>query len=227
MFLGKLLIAAGIALAIFSTPVSAVDTELSQVEVDDLTFMREEEKLARDVYVELYQHFKDRDVEMMILANIAVSEQKHMDAMLEQLDKYQLEDPAVDLAPGEFDNGTLAALYQNLVSDNEKNVPVLSEPAAGGKVSPMAALRVGAWIEERDMIDIMHAIANTNRADIVGVYTNLLCGSREHLRAFVKHIGADVYQPQILHSTAGRGGEVNPMETLDYWLGDASDAICM
>ncbi|MBT8430341.1 MAG: DUF2202 domain-containing protein, partial [Gammaproteobacteria bacterium] len=104
---------------------------------------------------------------------------------------------------------------------------VIDEPVAGGKVSPEAAFYVGAWIEERDMIDILHAIGNTSRAEIVGVCTSLLCGSREHLRTFVKHLGADSYQPQLVYSATGTTGEINPLETLEYWLGDESDAICM
>jgi hypothetical protein len=200
---------------------------LSDQEVNDLLFMREEEKMARDVYSELYRHFKENDIEMIILARIAASEQRHMDAMLNLLDKYQLNDPAAGLEPGEFDNSVLAALYQNLVSDSEANETILGEPAEGGKVSPGAALYVGAWIEERDMLDIMHAIANTSRADIVGVYTNLLCGSREHLRAFVGQLGAADYQPQLLHPAADAGSEVKPEETLEFWLGSESDVICL
>jgi len=227
MFSRQSLFAAGLAAAILGAPAAAVDTRLTDIETEDLLFMREEEKLARDVYAELYQHFKEQGVEMIILANIAVSEQRHIDAMRQQLEKYRLDDPAVDLGPGEFDNEVLAALYDNLVSDSQNNAPILGEPKVGGRVSPEAALYVGAWIEERDMIDILHAIANTSRADIVGVYTNLLCGSREHLRAFVKRIGVEDYHPQILHSAMESGGEVDPTETLEYWLGDASDAMCL
>lgn len=208
------------------SPLYADEADLSELEIDDLVFMREEEKMARDVYAELYQYYKENGIELIVLANITLSEQRHMDAMLDLLEKYQLEDPAADLNPGEFENGVLAAVYENLVSGSEQNQTILEEPLSGGKVSPEAALYVGAWIEERDMIDILHAIENTSRADIVGVYTNLLCGSREHLRAFVKRLGADGYQPQLLHSST-TGGDLNPMETLEYWLGDQSDEICM
>jgi hypothetical protein len=210
-----------------SAPLYADNDDLLELEIADLAFMREEEKMARDVYAELYQYYKERGIELIILANITVSEQKHMDAMLSLLEKYQLEDPAAGLERGEFENTVLAAVYANLVSDSEANQTILDEPVAGGKVSREAALYVGAWIEERDMIDILHAIGNTSRAEIVGVYTSLLCGSREHLRAFVKRLGADNYQPQLLHSSTATTGEINPVETLEYWLGDESDAICI
>jgi len=227
MFTEKLKIVACALIMGLSTSLSANDFDLSEQEIDDLSFMREEEKMARDVYAELYQYYKENGTELFVLANITLSEQQHMDAMLRLLDRYQLADPAAGLERGEFDNPVLAALYENLVSDNEANQTILDEPDRGGKVSPEAALYVGAWIEERDMVDILHAIANTSRAEIVGVYTSLLCGSREHLRAFVKHLGADSYQPQILYSPAGGSGDVDPVETLEYWLGDESDAICM
>lgn len=85
----------------------------------------------------------------------------------------------------------------------------------------------GAWIEERDMLDIMHAISNTGHADIAGVYTKLLCGSRSHLRAFVSLLGADAYEPQLLYAADKAGSDVPAVETIEYWLGDDSDAICI
>ena len=226
MFTRRLLVIVSALSMVLSTPLYADESMLSEQEIEDLTFMREEEKMARDVYADLYQYYKERGTEMIVLANITRSEQRHMDAILNRLDKYQLEDPAADLEHGEFDNPVLADVYRNLVSDSEANQAILNEPSSGGKVSPEAALYVGAWIEERDMIDIMHAIANTSRADIVGTYTSLLCGSREHLRAFVKLLGADDYQPQLLYSSDETGGDVDPLETLEYWLGNASDAMC-
>jgi len=214
-------------LVALSAPLYAAKDLLSDQEVADLTFMREEEKLAHDVYAELYEHYKESGIELIVFARIATSEARHVDAMLGLLDKYRLDDPAEGLGPGEFDNTVLAALYDNLVSDSEANPTILGEPTSGGKVGPEAALTVGAWIEERDMIDILHAIANTGRADIVGVYTNLLCGSRDHLRAFVKLLGEDDYRPQLLYSADAVTDDVPAVETLEYWLGDASDEICM
>jgi hypothetical protein len=227
MFARKFIVVASVLFAALSGPLYAKNAALSELEIGDLTFMREEEKLARDVYAELYQYYKEGGTELLILANIATSEQQHMDAMLNLLDKYGLDDPAAGMEPGEFENTTLAALYQNLVSDSDANQPVLSEPTSGGKVSPVAALYAGAWIEERDMLDIMHAIENTSRVDIVGVYTELLCGSRSHLRAFVKQLGPDDYEPQILYSSDDAGSGAPPEETLEYWLGDESDEVCM
>ena len=62
---------------------------------------------------------------------------------------------------------------------------------------------------------------------IVGVYTDLLCGSREHLRAFVKHLGAENYQPQLLYPSDAGNRDIDPLETLEYWLSEESDQMCM
>ena len=67
---------------------------LTQAEIDALWFMREEEKLARDVYLVLAEKW-----DLGLFWNIAESEQQHMDAVLKLLKKYGLEDPAGD--PGD------------------------------------------------------------------------------------------------------------------------------
>ena len=84
--------------------------ELTAQEVDGLAFMREEEKLARDVYLTLYDQWN-----MPVFQNIAGSESTHMDAVLTILDRYGLEDPSAEKAVGEFTNPDLQALYDQLV----------------------------------------------------------------------------------------------------------------
>ena len=64
-----------------------VDT-LSDQEKTDMAFMREEEKMARDLYTVFRQKYRDR-----IFGNIASSEQKHMDAILQLLKVYSQPDP--------------------------------------------------------------------------------------------------------------------------------------
>lgn len=148
---------------------------LSDEEVEDLEFMREEEKLARDVYLFLYDVW-----DKQVFSNIAESEQTHTDAVLELLERYDLEDPAEDNAKGVFANSELQALYDQLVND--------------GSASLIDALIVGALIEEIDMIDIQHAIDRVEgNNDIVLLYENLMKGSRNHLRAFVKNLDSQGY----------------------------------
>jgi hypothetical protein len=154
---------------------------LDPVEESDALFMREEEKLARDVYIRMDQLWN-----MRVFSNIAQSEQRHMDAMLNMLNLYGLPDPAAGNGPGEFTNQGLQALYDELVADGSRSV--------------LDAYYVGALIEETDIRDIEIAIGNTDEQPLIDTYSNLLAGSRNHLRAFVGHIektGID-YVPVIL-----------------------------
>lgn len=130
-----------------------------------LTYMREEEKLARDVYLFLYEKWQSR-----VFKNIAASEQTHMDAVKTLLDRYGIADPADGNAAGVFDNSELQALYGDLIQD--------------GSVSLVDALEVGVEIEETDIADLNAGIASTKRKDIITLYSNLLAGSYNHLDAF-------------------------------------------
>jgi hypothetical protein len=141
---------------------------LSQTEADTLNFMREEEKLARDVYFVMFTYWSSKT-----FTNIAESEQTHMEAIKTLLDKYGLPDPA-DPEIGVFNNTELQELYDDLV-------------VQGGN-SKLDALMVGALIEEVDIEDLQRAIDQTDKQDLRRVYGNLMSGSENHLRAFVSQI---------------------------------------
>jgi hypothetical protein len=155
--------------------------ELTALEADNLTYMREEEKLARDVYLTMYDAWG-----LNIFSNIAASEQTHTDAVAEMLEKYKLPDPVVDDRVGIFVNQKLIDLYDTLL--------------ARGYQSSLEALYVGALIEEVDMVDLKRAIEETDNEDTQQLYENLLSGSRNHLRAFVGLIEDQgiVYEAQFL-----------------------------
>lgn len=143
--------------------------DLSTAEKDGLIFMREEEKLARDVYQTLYEQWNKP-----VFSNIAQSEQTHTEAIRQLLEKYNIEDPVRDDTVGVFTNPDFAKLYKDLV--------------AQGKQSEEEALKVGALIEDLDIKDLNDRITQTDNADIKAVYENLLRGSRNHLRAFTKQL---------------------------------------
>ncbi len=154
---------------------------LTQTEIDGIMQMREEEKLARDVYLYLYEKWQ-----LPIFNNIAASEQQHMEAMKTLIDTYSLDDPIKQNEIGSFTNETISKLYNELTTQ-------------GGR-SLADALTVGAKIEELDIRDINNLIEQTNKTDIINVYENLMKGSRNHLRAFMKNIdrlGLD-YTPEYL-----------------------------
>jgi hypothetical protein len=148
--------------------------------------MREEEKLARDVYQALSAQWGAR-----VFDNIAAAEATHMQAVKVLLDRYDLPDPAAGNAPGKFTNPDLQALYDQLV--------------AQGSQSLASAYQVGATIEEIDIMDLQEQLAATSQTGITTVYSSLLRGSQNHLRAFNRNLErqtGDSYVPQTMSQEA-------------------------
>lgn len=154
---------------------------LSAAEIGSLTFMREEEKLARDVYITMYDKWG-----LNIFSNISSSEQTHMDAILMLLNKYGLTDPVGSNAVGVFSDSALQILYNQLV--------------AQGSVGILEAYKVGATIEDLDISDLKNALAEIDNQDIILVFDMLTKGSRNHLRSFYKNIlnVGGTYLPQYI-----------------------------
>lgn len=154
---------------------------LSPAELATLSFMREEEKLARDVYITLYNKWG-----VNIFSNISNSEQIHMDAILMLLNKYSLTDPVGSNAVGVFNNTTLQNLYNQLLVQ--------------GNTSILEAYKVGATIEDLDIFDLKNALFGNDNQDIKLVYDMLTKGSRNHMRSFYKNmLNVDgTYFPQYI-----------------------------
>jgi hypothetical protein len=176
----------------------AVTGELSAAEEEALIYMREEEKLARDVYLALYDLWG-----LPVFQNIAGSEQNHMDSVLSVLDAYGIADLAENHGAGEFSIPEFRSLYDQLL--------------AQGQLSLADALRVGATIEELDIVDLNERVAQTDNETIVQIFSNLVAGSENHLRAFVSNLQNQIgeqYVPvyldqstfQAIMSDAGNGG---------------------
>ena len=145
---------------------------LNDIEKNYLLLMREEEKLARDVYQALNAKWNHRT-----FTNIAKSEQQHMDSLKVLLDRYGIPDPTAGKKPGEFTNQKLQGLYAELVKK--------------GSASLSAALAVGVEVEKLDIADLEEAISKTTQNDINVVYKNLLRGSNNHLKAFSSQPGGN------------------------------------
>jgi hypothetical protein len=173
--------------------------ELSEAEIEGLLHMREEEKLARDVYLSLY-----REWNQLIFQNIAESEQRHMDAVKTLLEKYNLLDPVFDDTEGVFTDLNLQNLYHELVNK--------------GRVSRVQALYVGATIEDLDIFDLMECIHDADNVDIKTVYQNLMKGSRNHLRAFVSQLLSYEVEYSAVYLTQQEIDEIinSPMERGHY-----------
>jgi len=157
--------------------------ELNDAEIESILFMREEEKLARDVYLTLYDQYNLR-----VFNFIPRSEQAHMNALKVLIDRYELTDPVANDVIGVFQNEDLQQLYTDLVEQ--------------GSVSEIEALKVGALIEEIDILDLDHALAEVieDNLDMTRIYTNLRRGSTFHLRAFVWNlkVRGEIYTPQVM-----------------------------
>lgn len=166
---------------IFSTTSNHVCAmDLTDTEKADLLYMREEEKLARDVYLLSYDLYG-----MKIFYNISQSEQRHMDYMKDLLESYNMQDPASG-EKGVFTNVDLQTLYNDL--------------AAKSKLSLLDALIAGATIEDLDIRDLDNCLAQTGIDNIKSVYDKLNCASGNHMRAFSKQIvnQGGMYVPQYL-----------------------------
>ena len=155
---------------------------LDATEIHHLEFIREEEKLARDVYIVMAEKWGNP-----IFSLIIESEQRHMDAMLKLLNYFDIEDPVKDDGVGSFTDPDIGGLFTTLTER--------------GLASEDEALAVGAFIEEYDILDIWKAVGETDVDHINDVYTNLYEGSYNHLRGYVynweKNTGR-VYEPELL-----------------------------
>lgn len=143
---------------------------LSSEDAEEVLWVREEEKLARDVYLTLYEQWG-----LTTFRNIAQSEQTHMDAVKEQLIiPYGLEDPVTTDTVGVFTDPELQAIYNQLI---EK-----------GSASIEDAVEIGMLIEDMDIFDLQEAMEKTDNEDIIRVFSSLENGSENHMRAFYRQV---------------------------------------
>ena len=150
-------------------PISLSSTSLSDEERESIIYMREEEKLARDVYKMMYAKYNLRP-----FRNISQAEERHMELMKDLLTKYNISDPVSSDETGSFTNSTLNELYKKLIDQ--------------GNLSLIESLKAGALIEEVDIKDLDKQLSVTQNSDIKDTYTYLRQGSENHLRAYVKNL---------------------------------------
>ena len=173
---------------------------LNADELTSLLQMREEEKLAKDVYNALYEKWK-----INVFTNISSSEQKHTDAVLTLINKYDLTDPVDKNVAGVFSDSGLQNLYNQLV--------------AQGNISVLDAYKVGATIEDLDIFDLEEALLKSDNQDIKYVYDLLTMGSRNHMRSFYGQIVGlgGTYTAQFITQAALESIVTSPRETGNSW----------
>ena len=154
--------------------VAAADAGLTQ----DLQYMREEERMARD----LYKAFADKYDNAAPFRNITVSEGRHFDAVGTLLDRYDVSDPSAGKAAGTYAFPEIQKLYDGWL--------------AKGNASLQAAYGVGVELETADVADLKEAVNKRTEADVDRVFTALLNGSEQHLKAFQAAVDGKVLGTQ-------------------------------
>lgn len=193
---------------------AAVATGLDADEVSHLTFMREEEKLARDVYLTFSRMYPQQNVFSVIATE---SEQTHTDTIRDRLRQFDLVDPNPNTNDLPESIGVFTGSEWGRYFDEK-----FEELTQAGSQNELAALYVGALIEELDMHDIADCpqvmvdagykdpcgLRYTDERSIINAYRSLIDGSENHLRAYVGQIEAVIgegkYEAQYLTQ-----GEVN------------------
>lgn len=162
--------------------VQSLDYNVTNEDKQALLFMLEEEKLARDTYSFLYTKWGINQFN-----NIKDSEQSHMDAIINLLQAYNV--PYTLLPEGQFSVPALQDYYNLFVTN--------------GSISSANALQIGATIEDLDIVDLEDYMNDTQNTSIISVFEKLQCGSRNHIRSFVKTITTSgaTYTPLFLTVT--------------------------
>lgn len=145
-------------------------SSLTVAERDDILFLREEEQMAHDLYIRWAGMYP-----VPVFSNIAASETRHISEVQLLIDRYGLQGNPIGNASTGYHNTTIQSLYTIL--------------AAQGDASLTGAFEAGLAVEERDIADLDHALATTNRADIIQVWSSLRQGSENHKSAFLRQLG--------------------------------------
>jgi len=180
--------------------VLAVDP-LPELVAQTLQDVREQEKLSHDVYLYFSGLYVDQRPGQNIFARVTEAEQRHMDAVLQLLQKYGVADPvAVDgvvTAPGEFPDQVVEDLYAAYVEQGEAGLAQALEAAVAIETADIARLESGIAGE------------SASYADILQVYTSLLASSQRHLAAFVKVLGQTDPDGELVATDAQPSGYAN------------------
>ena len=174
-FLSKMLVTSLSGVALLSGSAYAEDNtiEMTDEQKDELFFIYQEEKVARDVYITLGKLYPNENT----FASIQLSEQRHIDSARGLCEKYDVSIEGVDEdSVGNFVLPVLQELYDTCVAEGQKSL--------------LDALKVGELIEITDIDDLEHASVGMP-ADVVNVFENLKEGSLSHLDAFTAAIARE------------------------------------
>lgn len=182
------LLAGGVAASQASATITPAPVTADSDVASALTFSREEERMARDLYAALADTY-DGARPFSMVTN---SEDRHFDAVGVLLERYDVTDPAAGKAAGTYSVPAIQALYDGWLAE--------------GRTSLEAAYRVGVELEQRDIADLEKSIAADLPADVDTVLGQLLKGSRNHLAAYQRAVAGDLGTgPGMMRGRSGDG----------------------
>lgn len=169
---------------------------LDEETIDAIVLLREEEKLARDVYLTFSWWY-----DLPVFENIARSEQQHMNLVALLLDRYGIADPAAGNGIGEFDEDWVQEAFDDLRDS--------------GAESLVNALFAGAFIEDVDIYHLQHILDHSDFDDVNLIVQNMIAGSRNHMRSFDQALvkRGETYVPQYITQGDLDAILATPMET--------------
>lgn len=176
-------------------------TNLTQELKDALAYMGNEERLAHDIYLNLYNFYKENSgIEIKQFYNIATkSESKHIAIVQDIVKRYDLNtSDFTDVNESIVDQNDMSAENMpNGVYDIQAIQDLYDSLYAMGQASQEDALKVGCMVEVTDINDLDEKIElakEANATDIVAAFEVLREGSYHHYWAFdkaLKSIGVE------------------------------------
>lgn len=149
-------------------PVLDATSPLTADEIEFLYAMREDEKLARD----LYAYFWTRYPTAPQIQRISKAEESHIAAIETVLDYYEISYPAMS-APGVFEDSTRQALYDELALKSE---------------TMLEAFQTMAFVEDRDLFAYKMVQSQITNANLSLLIENMIKASTNHLKAAIRQI---------------------------------------
>jgi len=161
------------------TPAFDSTADLTADEIEFIYAIREDEKVARDLYFSFFGTFGLKPFE-----NIGKAEDNHIKATEKLFDYYEIDYPALS-ENGKFENAIRQKLFDSLLL---KGTPELE------------AFKVMAMLEESNIVEygeVLKTIANPN---IKIVIENLARASANHFKAAIRQITAlgGTYRPALM-----------------------------
>jgi hypothetical protein len=161
------------------TPAFDSTADLTADEIEFIFAVREDEKIARDLYISFFGKFGLKPFE-----NIGKAEDNHIKATEKLFDYYEIDYPALS-GNGKFENAIRQKLFDSLL------LKVNTE---------LDAFKVMAVLEESNIVEYGAVIKTVVNPNIKMVIENLAKASANHFKAAIRQITAlgGTYTPEFL-----------------------------